>query len=148
MTKELMKAGLQISIIYTDEHLIELRITASNGVFAGQVDVYADSDALTELAEVLRDFPGSQNDAREFEVGSFDSAYAGGGAGFRFYCLDSVGHAAAEVRLRSDPEAGGGVSDTVVLHVPVEAAAIDAFVVQLAGIVEEVGQTARLEAAA
>jgi len=142
------KAGIQISIIYTDEHLIELRIMASNGVFAGQVDVYADSDALTELAEVLRDFPASRDDSREFEVGSFDAAYAGGGAGFRFYSLDSVGHAAAEVRLRSDPEVGGGVSDTVVLHVAVEAAAVDSFVVQLAGIVAEVGQTARLEAAA
>lgn len=143
-----MKAGLQISVVYTDEDLVELRVTASNGVFAGQVDVYADFDALTELAEVLRDFPGGRSDERAFEVGSLDSAYAGGGAGFRFYCLDSVGHAAAEVRLRSDPEAGGGVSDTVVLHVPVEAAAIDAFVVQLAGVEGVVGQTARLEAAA
>lgn len=143
-----MKAGIQISIVYTDEHLIELRIMASNGVFAGQVDVYADSDALTELAEMLRDFPGSQSDSREFEIGSFDAAYAGGGVGFRFYCVDSVGHAAAEVRLRSDPEMGGGVSDTMVVHVPVEAAAIDSFVVQLAGSVEMVGQTARLEAVA
>ena len=32
-----MKAGLQISVVYTDEHLIELRVAAANGVFAGQV---------------------------------------------------------------------------------------------------------------
>ena len=143
-----MKAGIQISVIYTDEHLIELRVAASNGMFAGGVDVYADSDALTELAEVLRDFPAGQSDSREFEIGSFDAANAGGGAAFRFYCLDSVGHAAAEVRLRSDPEVGGGVSDVVVLHVPVEAAAVDSFVVQLAGSAAVVGQTAQLEAAA
>ena len=143
-----MKAVLQISIVYTDEHLIELRVAASNGCFAGQVDVYADSDALVGLAETLRGFPDGQDDSREFELGSFDAAYAGGGAGFRFYCLDSVGHAAAEVRLRSDPEDGGGVSDTVVLRIPVEAAAVDSFVVQLAEASAAVGQSALLAAAA
>ena len=144
----MVKAGVRISVIYTDEHLIELRVKASNGVFAGQADVYADSDVLVELAEALRGFPDGRSDSREFEIGSFDAAHAGGGAGFRFYCLDSVGHAAAEVRLRSDREVGGGVSDTVVLHMPVEAASVDSFVVQLAGAAAEVGQSALLEGAA
>lgn len=141
-----MKTGVQISIIYTDEHLVELRIRASNGVFAGQADVYADSEVLAEFAGVLRGFPAGQSDSREF--GSFDVAYAGGGAGFRFYCVDSVGHAAAEVRLRSDPQAGGGVSNAVVLHIPVEAAALDSFVMQLEQMAAAVVQAALLEAAA
>jgi len=143
-----MKIGVQISIIYTDEHLIELRVKASNGVFAGQAEVYADSEVLAEFAGVLRGFPTGQSDSREFEIGSFDAAYAGGGAGFRFYCLDSVGHAAAEVRLRSDPKVGGGAGDVIVLHIPVEVAAIDSFVVQLERMAVMVGQAALLEAAA
>src|SRR3712207_6482776 len=98
-----METGIHIAVIYTDEHLIELRVKASNGVFAGQAEVYADSEVLAEFAAVLRGFPASQNDSREFEIGSFDAAYAGGGAGFRFFCVDSVGHASAEVKLRGDP---------------------------------------------
>ncbi len=143
-----MKIGVQISIIYTDEHLIELRVVASNGVFAGQADVYADAEALIEFAGVLRDFPNNQGDTREFELGSFDTAYACGGAGFRFFCLDSVGHASAEMRLRSDPRVNGGVSDTVLLHIPVEAAVIDSFIAQLERMAAAVGQSAFLESAA
>ena len=143
-----MKFGVQISIVYTDEHLVELRIVASNGVFAGQAEVYADAGSLIEFAAVLRDFPESQEDSRAFEIGSFDEESAGGGAIFRLFCLDSAGHTSAEVRLRSDPKVKGGVSDTVLLHVPVEAGAIDSFVAQLEQMAAVVGQSALLEAAA
>ena len=143
-----MKFGVQISIVYTDEHLIELRIVASNGVFAGQADVYADAESLVEFAGVLRGFPESHKDTCAFELGSFDEAFAGGGAGFRFFCSNSVGHASAEVRLRSGPKVNGGVSDTVLLHMPVEASAIDSFVAQLERMAAVVGQAAFLEAAA
>jgi hypothetical protein len=144
----MIQTGVRISVIYTDEHLIELRVSGSNGVFSGQADVYADSEAPAEFAAVLRGFPRSQADVREFELGSFDAAYAGGGAGFRFYCLDSVGHAAAEVRLRTDPNVEDGVSDLAVLHISVEAAAVDSFVTQLERMAAAVGQAALLEAAA
>lgn len=80
--------------------------------------------------------------------GSFDAAYAGGGAEFRFYCLDSIGHAAAEVRLRTDPNVEGGVSDAATFHISVEAAALDSFVTQLERMAATVGQGALLEAAA
>jgi hypothetical protein len=142
------ETGVRISVIYTDEHLIELRVNASNGVFAGQADVYADSEAPSELAAVLRGFPKSQDDVREFELGSFDAAYAGGGAGCRFYCLDSVGHAATEVRLRTDPNVESGVSDLAVFHISVEAAAVDSFVTELERMAAAVGQAAILGAAA
>jgi len=138
-----MNIGIQISVIHTDEHLIELRVSAANGVFAGQAELYADADALIEIADALRGFPENRDDAREFELGSLDAAYAGGGAGFRFFCLDSVGHASAEVRLRSDPLVHG-VSDTVLLHIPVAAAAIDSFVTQLERMQAVVGESAFL----
>jgi hypothetical protein len=96
---------------------------------------------------VLHGFPKSQSDTRSFELGTFDAAYSGGGAGFRFYCTDAVGHAAAEVRLRTDSSYEGGVSDAAMLHMSVEAAAIDSFVVQLERMAAVVGQAAFLEAA-
>jgi len=144
----MIETGVRISVIYTDEHLIELRVRASNGVFAGQADVYADSESLAEFADALRGFPTSQSDTREFELGSFDATYAGGGAAFRFSCVDSAGHAIAEVRLRADPKIEGSVNDAAVLHIPVEASAIDSFVMQLGLMAAVVGQAALLETAA
>ncbi len=142
------KTGVQISIIYTDEHLVELRANASNGVFSGQADVYADLGELAEFAGVLRGFPANGSDTREYEFGSFDDAYAGGGAGFRFYCVDAAGHAVAEVRLRTDPRRGVGASDETLLHIRIEAAAVDTFVGELERMSATVGQAAILEAAA
>jgi len=111
----------------------------------GQADVYADSEAPAQFAVALRGFPTGEGDIREFELGSRDVAYAGGGAGFRFYCLDSVGHAAAEVRLRSDTNAEDGMNDVAVFHISVDAAAVDTFVIQLEQMGAMVGQTALLE---
>ena len=72
-------------------------------------DVYADSGAPAEFAIVLRGFPKTQGEC------SFDVAYPGGGAAFRFYCLDSVGHSADEVRVRTDPNVEGGASDAATI---------------------------------
>ena len=74
-----MKSGIHISVLYNDEHLLKVRIRASNGVFASQADVYADFGALTELANVLRGFPAGRDDTREYETGAFDDNRAGGG---------------------------------------------------------------------
>jgi len=143
----MVKYGVQISVIYTDEHLLELRVWASNGLFAGQTEVYADSAELTKVASVLRGFPANPSDTREYELGTFDAAYGGGGARFRFCCTDSSGHALAEVRLRTDARLGVGASDVATIHIPIEGAAIDSFVEQLERILPETGQFALLQAA-
>lgn len=141
-----MKNGVELSVIYTDEPLLELRVRASNGVFAGEVDVYSSSEALAKFANVLRDFPATRNDVREFELGVFDAKYAGGGARFRFYCSDSAGHAAVEVKLRADPHPEGSVNSTATFHIPIEAVAIDSFVKQLERMESVLGRAAFLEA--
>jgi hypothetical protein len=121
----MIEAGVRISVVYNDVHFIELRINASNGSFAGEADVYAASDAPAAFAMVLRGFPKSQEDVREFALGTFDPAYAGGGAAFRFYCLDAVGLAVDQVRLRTDLNVEGRASDAATFHISVEAAAVD-----------------------
>ena len=143
-----MKPGVYIAALYNDEHLLKLRVSASNGVFTGQADVYADSDALTEMARALKGFPNSRDDIREFEVGTFDENYAGGGAGFRFFCVDSTGHALAQVRLQADSRMEAEVNDTATFHIPVIAAAIDSFIEELGRIAANTGESATLEAAA
>ena len=142
------ETGMQITVIYADQHLIELRVASSNGAFAGRVDVYADIGAPAEFARVLRGFPVSRSDVREFEIGDTSVADAGGGTGFRFCCVNPVGHAVVEVRLQSGPRRKGGSSDSALLHISIEAAAVDAFAGQLERMAAVVGHAAFLEAAA
>jgi len=100
-----------------------------------------------KVASVLRGFPADPSDMRKYELGTFDAAYGGGGARFRFSCTDSSGHALAEVRLRTDHRLGVVASDVATIHIPIEAAGMDSFVEQLERILPETGQSALLEAA-
>ena len=143
-----MKSGVLISVLYNDEYLLKLKVSAANGIFAGQADVYADAHTLTEFAGALEGFPNGRDDAREFEMGTFDENDAGGGVGFRFFCVDSTGHALAQVRLYADSRREADVNDVATLHIPVEAVAIDSFIEELRQIAAKTGEVAALEAAA
>jgi len=140
------KPGIEISVIYNDVHLVELRVRASNGIFSGQADAYGNHGELAELANTLMGFPGSTTDVRIFEIGTFDDKYAGGGASFRFFASIPVGHAMVEVKLKADTLPRYKLQDTVAFHIPVEAAAIDAFVDDLNRISDSVGNSAFLRA--
>ena len=65
----------------------------------------------------------------------------------QFYCLDSSGHLAVEVKLRGDGCAAMGEVESVALRIPLEAAAIDDFVTQLRSMKVVDGASARLEMA-
>ena len=95
------ETGIRLSIIYSDEHLLELRIEASNGVFSGRAHVYANLDTPRELATKLDGFPIEPADVRLLEAGTIESEDPGGAATLRFYRTDSAGHSAVEVRLRT-----------------------------------------------
>ena len=73
-------------------------------------------------------FPLRADDVRDVELGQFDPSCAGGGVKLHFYCLDSVGHAAVEMRLRGDTCTALGDVESVALRIALEAAAIDRFV--------------------
>ena len=139
------KIGIQVTIIYVDEGLIEFQVRASNGRFAGQAELYAPLEILAEFAGVLRGFPTSHTDTRKFELGTFDEAYGGGGVSFHFYCIDSLGHAMAKVKFRDDSRRWLGAIDVADFHISVEAAAIDSFTGELEKIISVVGQTAFLD---
>ncbi len=99
---------------------------------------------LVRLAEALRGFPASSDDRRGFELGTFDTRYAGGGAQLRFRCTDAKGHVAVEVRLRTDLRYQGGQPETAEFVVPMEPAAIDDFVTDISRMRVGVGAVARL----
>ena len=63
-----------------------------------------------------------------------------------FYCSDMAGHAAVDVKLRSHACNTMGEVGSVALRIPVEAAAIDLFAMQVRAMDEEqIGVTAHLE---
>jgi hypothetical protein len=134
--------GIVIEVVWVDDDLVELLVRASNRRFSGTAEVYVASDELAKLAEALRGFPTSPSDRREFELGTFDANYAGGGARLCFWCKDALGHALVAVSLRTDPRYHFRRSETAELVIPIEPSAIDSFVRHLAHL-----DLARLEAA-
>jgi hypothetical protein len=144
-----MRTGLEVRVIHTDDRLIELRIWASNGEFTAQANVYADADAPRNLAQVLRGFPVQPGDVREFQLGTFRQDVAGDGVHLQFYCTDSTGHAAVDVRVEARRLDRGRVArmQTASFCLPIEAAAVDAFVQQLIRMPIAVGAAAQLDSA-
>jgi hypothetical protein len=139
-----MKRGIEIQLRYFDNDVMECQFRCNNGGFAGWADTYLEHESLDQFAAELNRFPTSRSDTRSFEFGTFDPKYAGGGISFHFYCTDSAGHAAVDVRLRGDGSVGLGEAPWVALRVTVEAAGIDSFVQQLKGIKLNLGATAFL----
>jgi len=62
----------------------------------------------------------------------------------RFYCADSAGHAYVQAKIESEFESAG-VVQYAIISMPVEAAAIDSFVVDLRRLEKERYGIARLE---
>ena len=142
-----MENGIKVEVIWFDQNSIEYLISCSNGYFSGQSEIYLAKENLRKFADALAGFPSSAADCREFELGTFNPDHADGGLKLRFYCLDSVGHAAVDVKLRGDACKALGEVESVALRIPVLAAGIDAFVSQIRTLNEEVGATAHLETA-
>lgn len=92
--------------------------------------MYSGPDDLAGIAGALSGFPLHAKDSRNVELGTFDSTMAGGGIQIQFLCVDSVGHAVAVVRLRADGCNAMGEPQSVCLSIPIEAGAIDSFLLQ------------------
>ncbi len=136
--------GIELEIVWLDGDAFELRVCAGNGRFAGTTNVYVPRDGLSDVAETFRGFPDSPDDRRELKLGTFDEEQAGGGAHLLLACSDEAGHAGVEVTLRTDPRADPAGPATAGFVVPVEAAAIDAFVEVVEAMAPETGSVARL----
>ena len=142
-----MEDGIRIEVVWFDDDVIYLRVSGSNGRFAGSVELYASHDSLPQLAKAVRGFPVSITDIREFELGTFDETYAGGGTRMQFLCTDNVGHAAVKMNMRADPRKWQGQTESAVFQIWVEPAGIDDFVRQLDNMQVERGSAAYLQRA-
>jgi hypothetical protein len=138
-----MTSEIKIERIYIDNELIKLRVSAWNGLFGGEADVYESVGRLSEIATLLQGFPSSVTDSREFGLGSFGDDSAGGGVSLRLFCRDRSGHIAAEVSIESDFDSNGKAQSVNLLFL-CEAAAIDVFVAQLRNVDREIASEAHL----
>lgn len=123
--------GIEFEVGWWDQDVIEYLVRCSNGAFAGEVKMYTGHDELSNAANLLCGFPSFNNDSREVELGTFQPNLAGGGIRMHFDCVDSVGHACVQIKLRANGCKVMGDAQSVCLLVPAEAGAIDAFVAQI-----------------
>jgi hypothetical protein len=137
------RVGIEIEVTWGDEHMLQLEVSASNGVFAGRIEAYDALDVAARWAAALERFPRDADDCREISTGALADEYAGGAATLRFMVRDKAGHCAVRVKLRA--------SDLVrpiafaEFAIEVEAAAVDRFIAELRAMSTEVGQRATLD---
>jgi hypothetical protein len=128
-----METGLQFDVLYRDNDLVKVRVSACNGTFSGTADVYLGTGQLSKFARQLQGFPMNVSDTRQVLFGTFDPESAGGGVSMRLFCIDRSCHAYVETKIESDRDAAGRVQSAL-LFVPIEAGAVDSFVDELRGL--------------
>ena len=132
----MMERGLNVSYLWHDFAALEVRISASNGEFAGVAEPYTDLQAITDAAAKLEGFPVNAQDVRDLEFGAPGEEFAGGYGRLRFFCVDLAGHAAVEIWIATKEgyRASSGreiPAQSVHMIARIEAAAIDDFVREL-----------------
>jgi len=120
----------QVTYLYNDTDIIELRIIADNGRFCGTANVYVGMGELSNVAECLRGFPNDSSDTREVTLGAFGQKFAGGAVRLRLYCTDLAGHTTAEIPIEAD-YATSEVAETATVFAKFEPAALDDFLKEL-----------------
>lgn len=91
--------GLEITVVWNDEWLIEFRIVAVNGPFQGGCQVYANSDWLLDLAKKFRGYPNTCDDHFRAVLGEADLARVT----IEAFGVDASGHVALAVRMIEEP---------------------------------------------
>jgi hypothetical protein len=134
--------SLKLEVVWKDEHMQELRLSAANTNFAGQVSFYVSHDEPAVLAKHLEGFPNNEDDVREYELGGANlPGY--GGARIRLYCKDWSGHLALQITIYKNPLDKDCVESATVRLLS-EPSAIDRFVDELKSMQANVGDVAAL----
>src|SRR5205807_1427706 len=110
--------GIAIEILYSDEHLFEVKFSAWNGAFAGAAKIWVDLGGLDGLADKICDFPRTPADSRGYVLGAFGREFAGGAANLRLFCIDLAGHSYIESKIESGEESAG-VFQTAIVIIPI-----------------------------
>lgn len=125
-----MDACFEFKIEWFDEHLMQVRVTASNGKFSGTTAFYGALDEHLQLAKALKGFPSSKDEVRYFELGEFGEVKFGGVKG-RISQLDSSGHCKLELEINSGDFYGRSAEGSARILLTFEPGSLDEFVAAL-----------------
>jgi hypothetical protein len=123
------KSYLELELIWKDDEMFELRVTASNGRYFGITEVYETSESLDHFAELLFGFP--KNNLTLFHEMGIKNSYAY--FSMKYYCIDNAGHLGIEINLEENvsTEYRNEEKDKLKLEIIVEPSAIDNFQIEL-----------------
>lgn len=119
------KHFLELKVIWKDEHMFELQVTACNGKFSGRTEVYEQSENLLQFTKQLTGYLHN-NKTLFYEAGIKDSiSYFS----MRYYPLGKTGCIGVEVHLEENVanEFRPEEKSKLKLELIVEPAAIDNF---------------------
>lgn len=120
-----LKSFLELKVVWKDDDMFELKVTASNVRYFGTTEVYDTSDTLTKFATSLSGYP-TGNGTLIYEAGQKDSySYFC----MKFNCIDNAGHIGVQVSLEDNvaTEYRQEEKNKVTLEILVEPNAIDNF---------------------
>ncbi len=103
---------------------VNIQISASNGLFAGTIEVYCAAQDLADMGSNLQNFPASAGDEYRYELGSEDPAQRCSVYFLlRAYTTNAAGHCALQFRMsgNSSPPNDGACE----FSIRAEAAAIN-----------------------
>lgn len=129
-------SGIAVSVIYSDLHLMQIRMRASNRFFAAEVDTYLTHDACAKVGDQLKGFPLSSDDVRRVEIGPKII--------LSFSTLDSLGHSIVSVDMEADIPEQNGLTPRSTFSILVNPAQIDQFATDLSVLGPEIGESASL----
>jgi hypothetical protein len=139
-----LESFLKLEVVWKDDDMFELKVTASNGQFSGTTKVYDGSHLLYNFANSLVGFPKQDDSILFYEAGEKDSySYFA----MKFYPIDKIGHLAVQVTLEANvstkyrPEE----KDKLILEILTEPSLIDSFVKSLATMAQKEEGQAILE---
>ena len=89
---------LEFKIIWKDEDMLEIKISASNGLYAGSTNVYDQALCLHEFSMNLNGYPRN-NRTLFYDIGEKDGyAYFS----MKYYTIDNFGHIGVEIYMESN----------------------------------------------
>jgi hypothetical protein len=119
-----------IAYRWHDTDVIQVSVSAWNGRFAGETNLYVGHDELEDLARAVTGFPSGPADTREVILGAFGERYAGGAVKLRFFHRDMAGHTQVEVSIEADYQLSDK-TESATLLCDFEPSSLDLFVSQL-----------------
>ena len=120
-----LESFLKLQVIWKDEYMFELKVTASNGRYLGTTEVYDTPEEVLKFAQTLIGFPGDNHDLL------YETGFKNGQASFtmHFYCIDYAGHIGVEIILEDTgaTEFNRDSQNKIKIEIIVEPNAIDNF---------------------